>query len=729
MLDLLDTFIGLVTIYLILSLIATAIGEGFSTHLNLRGAVVLQLLESTLGTVGATKFRQHRNFLEICEDQGGSVMGWYNAMQRRHGWLNVLPNDKGSFPAVPPDAQSGEVHYYRAASYLACEVFVATLLELVVAGSGEGAAPAAITPMAVDRALAAPPAPGEPEYLPKLRQLWKEANYDLPRFEEALRRWFMTAGERSHGWFKRDVGFYVFVMSLGIAGFLNADTLYMFRMLTEDEGLREQYVETAMKLSELPRESLPQAGSPDGASLPDYDILNPQLADAICDSAGVNAGEDCTKHLAKALLPTVLPVVGWDALTPPLSEVCWKVWDDTCNFRLDVTLALVLKLAGLFLTAAAISFGAPFWFDLLQKMVRVRGTVRGDEKPAATVPAQNDQPIVANVPRAKSLVAAQALAGAELESLDQFHDRVFGFDLLNNYWTARLANLSYLPEAEIGVALSAIGAEGKLVSYKKGFVDTQCLLAYTTRAAFVVFRGTEQNLSDVVTDLRYVSRAPVFKVALPGCMVHSGFHDALFNDDCWKNIMESEPMRHILERGLPVWVCGHSLGGALAILFALRLKQELAAANAKALVAAVHTFGQPRVGNPILARLIDQAFPQRYFRSINNRDIVPRVPFAVMPDVVQDGGGIDLKPIEYAHAGRVLYFDELGRALMDPPQWFRTLDTMDLGLTPEAMKEKLKEFAGDHSMVNYVRLHYALIARAPAPATSANVLPVVAGIT
>jgi hypothetical protein len=45
---------------------------------------------------------------------------------------------------------------------------------------------------------------------------------------------------------------------------------------------------------------------------------------------------------------------------------------------------LALKLAGWLLTASTALFGAPFWFDLLQRTVRVRGTgARPDQRPRA----------------------------------------------------------------------------------------------------------------------------------------------------------------------------------------------------------------------------------------------------------------------------------------------------------------------------------------------------------
>jgi hypothetical protein len=40
----------------------------------------------------------------------------------------------------------------------------------------------------------------------------------------------------------------------------------------------------------------------------------------------------------------------------------------------------ILKLLGWLFTAIAISFGAPLWFDLLNKLINIRGNVRSDKK-------------------------------------------------------------------------------------------------------------------------------------------------------------------------------------------------------------------------------------------------------------------------------------------------------------------------------------------------------------
>ncbi len=63
--------------------------------------------------------------------------------------------------------------------------------------------------------------------------------------------------------------------------------------------------------------------------------------------------------------------IGWDRnnpkLVPPLSS-----WEDIGGW--------LLKIFGWLITAVAISLGAPFWFDLLNKFMVVRSTVKPREK-------------------------------------------------------------------------------------------------------------------------------------------------------------------------------------------------------------------------------------------------------------------------------------------------------------------------------------------------------------
>lgn len=159
-------------------------------------------------------------------------------------------------------------------------------------------------------------------------------------------------------------------------------------------------------------------------------------------------------------------------------------------------------------------------------------------------------------------------------------------------------------------------------------------------AIIVAFRGTK-DIRDFVTDAECF-RGPFneeTKVpSLPETQeVHCGFACA------WKSIAALIPPQ--LPDGKPVFVTGHSLGGALAILCAQYLQAR------EFCVQAVYTFGQPRVGNGAFARACHAALGSRTWRVVNRADIVPRLPGWLMG---------------YRHAGQEVFVTALGPLKFNP---------------------------------------------------------------
>ena len=133
----------------------------------------------------------------------------------------------------------------------------------------------------------------------------------------------------------------------------------------------------------------------------------------------------------------------------------------------------------------------------------------------------------------------------------------------------------------------------------------------------LAFRGTEKKVSDWLTDAR------CFPKMQGRTKVHTGFHDAFTEkkDGSGKtaqkiieDILDSADAKDKNEKPLQLFITGHSLGGALALL-----ATKLVAPNVDG---ACYTFGAPRVGNYEYFRYIKTPV----YRIVNSADIVPRVP-------------------------------------------------------------------------------------------------------
>ena len=133
---------------------------------------------------------------------------------------------------------------------------------------------------------------------------------------------------------------------------------------------------------------------------------------------------------------------------------------------------------------------------------------------------------------------------------------------------------------------------------------------------FLVFRGTD-DIRDMLFNVNVLS------VQGYGGRVHRGFADIL--ERSWPTIrqeaekLQKEPTSDKKSGGRTLWIAGHSLGGALAVLAGQRLIAEGLATPTSM---AVYTYGQPRVGDEEFSR----NYPGNLCRYLHRHDIVAAVP-------------------------------------------------------------------------------------------------------
>lgn len=171
-----------------------------------------------------------------------------------------------------------------------------------------------------------------------LRQLLREADGDVEVFKEKIEEWFNSVMDRASGWYKRKTQVILIWMGLGIAVLFNADTLAIFDRLQNDPDtaaqiaqMAEDYVQTHENDSTLVKNDMEYQ-----EALDEIKKINEQQLNYMQSRLGM----------------------GWDEMsTNNFSNYDWMV-----------------KILGWIITALAISKGAPFWFDILRKIVSVRST-------------------------------------------------------------------------------------------------------------------------------------------------------------------------------------------------------------------------------------------------------------------------------------------------------------------------------------------------------------------
>jgi len=227
------------------------------------------------------------------------------------------------------------------------------------------------------------------------------------------------------------------------------------------------------------------------------------------------------------------------------------------------------------------------------------------------------------------------------------------------------------------------------------FEGLHAFTASNEQFTILAFRGTA-DVKDWMTDLHATPArySWVFQGAPETGDIHAGFGHALC--DRWKDVVNAVdkvmPRRQLQDTNSAdpqstFWITGHSLGGALAALAGSAFTLLPGVIRP---VSGIYTFGQPRIGLHNFCNTYDRLLTGVTFRLVNNRDLVPRVPF---------------RGWDYSDIGEMIHFDANGTPRRQSEQWRGFLSR-----TFESFAEATEIFAhlnmdvGDHSMSKYKQL-------------------------
>ncbi|GEM_PF-5991712 len=199
----------------------------------------------------------------------------------------------------------------------------------------------------------------------------------MERFKQGVRNYYDEIMDHVSGWYKRNMQAWLLVVGLIIAMIFNVNSLKVYSRLSNDPELRAAVVSQAVQYIEQNRQLL-------------YDstLLNLDPADQL-DSNQLAQRIESLHSLMDSLIQNDFQQLnsplglGWEngflqpqwtedpanrhwIKLPPQLYFLYAIWDN---------------LFGWLITALAICLGAPFWFDLLKKLVNIRNAPRRPDSP------------------------------------------------------------------------------------------------------------------------------------------------------------------------------------------------------------------------------------------------------------------------------------------------------------------------------------------------------------
>jgi hypothetical protein len=194
--------------------------------------------------------------------------------------------------------------------------------------------------------------PGDNRVKDLLLELYSQAQGNVQEFKSKVEAHFDLTMERVAGWFKREAQFLAIIVSLILVGFANVDTIDIARSLASDPEARATLVASAENLLSQ-QENI-------GAGIRDSKTPDPTSLKTV-EGKVAKAQESYDKAVAEIKRSGLK--LGWEH-TP----------DDFWGW--------VTKFFGLIVSALAVSLGAPFWFQLLDRFMKVRGAGKAPDTKA-----------------------------------------------------------------------------------------------------------------------------------------------------------------------------------------------------------------------------------------------------------------------------------------------------------------------------------------------------------
>jgi hypothetical protein len=341
----LEVSLGLIFTFLIFSTVCSGLNEGIQRVLNSRGKALFDAINGLIGDVQmASDFWQHDLITGLMATRSGTAKATKGDANAYIAAVNQLGKAVGS--KVDPSQTPTLKERRTLPSYIAPSTFSAVVLDLLRVSSAaggsstdSGSAPAKGAGGGAGTGPtgggAGQPAKGTLEA--RLEALGlpsplAAAGADLEMVETNVEKWFNDAMDRLSGWYKRYVIYFLLGLAVAVTIGFNVNSIRIATELWSQPQL--QAAITAEAQATTTPTSTTAAASSRASTVDDLQSAS---------STNVPA-------MKKALSDAETLPLGWGTVNQP-SNVGWAT-----------------AIIGWLITIVAISFGAPFWFDLLTRM-------------------------------------------------------------------------------------------------------------------------------------------------------------------------------------------------------------------------------------------------------------------------------------------------------------------------------------------------------------------------
>lgn len=435
----LDVFIGLVFIFLLYSLLGAIIQEIIAHWLDLRARMLIKSIRVMLDD---REESSSNRIVRLFQHFARNFDRFYCPLKK-----NEVSRVFYQHPSVKYLAQSG---WKSKPAYISAHAFALTFIKILRGNNYDGTEPqmnAIYRTLFETKTVSAGEgknfanAPIGPETLSQIRQIYVDAQKDIDRFKALIEQWYDELQDRTTGWYKKQSQIILFFIGLVIAIVFNADTFAITNILSKDKKAREELVNlainsqgrydtivkqlTKVRLKDSTVEVVGRQGIADTAIVYDtirrfreHDTLmltNEQLKEAyntvlndIKDANSIlglgRSWKDSCKSCQEfqdSIIRSNLPERYKQSFLQFLSSGEGKEWcENDCIQRgrwlqyHPLQTGGLVTILGWILTALAISLGAPFWFDLLNKIIRLRssGPKPKDDPPGGLPPSKDNAP-------------------------------------------------------------------------------------------------------------------------------------------------------------------------------------------------------------------------------------------------------------------------------------------------------------------------------------------------